>query len=169
MNILHAYTRNRSADGKQKCYNNEVLMTCKPLIFTLLINIPFRESSCMQYVLPVRTIRAWIREMVTLWIGLSEEIVKSTWFEPRPITVTGRCKLQSHQLTNTNNDNNKPLWILYRPTSVSQNLQLRTGGYCLYAMLTATSAFELGKRHRSSHQQCYVHCLCIFLSLNQYK
>jgi len=53
---------------------------------------------------------------------------------------------------------------LYRSTCVSWHLQLRTGGFCWCSfparmpLLTATSAFGLGRTCYSS-QQCYLCCL----------
>jgi len=57
---------------------------------------------------------------------------------------------------------------LYRSTCMSQHLQLRTGDfvgaklYCPHALVTATSAFGLGRRCWSSPQQCYLQCLRTF-------
>jgi len=54
---------------------------------------------------------------------------------------------------------------LYRSTCVSRYLLLRTRGFCWCkvltptSLLTATSAFGLGRRCWSSPQQCYLHCL----------
>ena len=54
---------------------------------------------------------------------------------------------------------------LYRSTWVRCHLQLRTGAfvgakfYCLMPLLMAASTFRLGRRHWSSPQQCYLHCL----------